>query len=228
MNKNRHEDKRIKTVQAKQSSKSALRRQREKELRVHAILKAAETLFAQNGYHATSMEEIADICELSVGTLYFYFKNKEDLLLNLMDSISHSLRKLVGNAFKESHSTLEGFTQAGKTFFLEFCQKEPQKIRILLGDTIGQGTCVESKRDSIFENLITDIKGALLRVGDNKKIQYQSEISADVMAVSIVGMFERIAYQYFVKNRSKNNLELITHDISLFIMGGVNNLMITP
>ncbi|MBW2637706.1 MAG: helix-turn-helix transcriptional regulator, partial [Deltaproteobacteria bacterium] len=62
-------------------SRSALRRLREKEQRFKTILSAAETLFARKGYNQTSIEEIADLAEVSTGSVYFYFKNKEDLLI---------------------------------------------------------------------------------------------------------------------------------------------------
>src|SRR5690606_38972558 len=45
-----------------------------------AIVEAAATLFAQHGYHATSMEMIAEIAGLAVGTIYNYFDSKSLLL----------------------------------------------------------------------------------------------------------------------------------------------------
>ena len=41
-------------------SRSAMRRQRERTERLKTILAAAETFFAREGYHQTSMERIAD------------------------------------------------------------------------------------------------------------------------------------------------------------------------
>ncbi|WP_338754368.1 TetR/AcrR family transcriptional regulator [Bacillus sp. FJAT-52991] len=48
------------------------------------ILLTAMNLFANKGYHQTSMKEIADVCEMSKGGLYLYFKSKEDLLLMIL------------------------------------------------------------------------------------------------------------------------------------------------
>lgn len=41
-------------------------------------------LFSVKSYHQTSMQDIADACEMSKGSLYLHFKSKEDLLLNIM------------------------------------------------------------------------------------------------------------------------------------------------
>ncbi len=55
------------------------RKKREKGMRRYQILEAAKKVFSSKGYNAATMEEIADVAELSPGTLYIYFKNKEEL-----------------------------------------------------------------------------------------------------------------------------------------------------
>ena len=55
------------------------RKKREKENRRKEILRAARKVFSNKGFNAATMEEIALQAELSPGTLYLYFKNKEEL-----------------------------------------------------------------------------------------------------------------------------------------------------
>jgi AcrR family transcriptional regulator len=59
-------------------------RERQKLERHQAILKAAGLLFRRDGFAATSIEQIADLAQLSVGTVYNYFASKGDLLLALV------------------------------------------------------------------------------------------------------------------------------------------------
>ena len=61
------------------------RRQREKEQRREQILNTARELLFKKGIDATSMNQIARNAELSVGTLYLYFKNKESLFAALQE-----------------------------------------------------------------------------------------------------------------------------------------------
>lgn len=51
------------------------------ERRHEQICDAALRLFARKGYHQTSVREIAEAVNLSVGALYNYIKNKDDILL---------------------------------------------------------------------------------------------------------------------------------------------------
>lgn len=55
------------------------RKEREKIERRNAIIEAAERIFFKIGIENTSMEQVAQEAELSKGTLYLYFKSKEDL-----------------------------------------------------------------------------------------------------------------------------------------------------
>jgi len=57
------------------------RKQRETELRKQIILEAAEKLFLSEGYEKTTMDDIAHQSEFSKGTLYNYFKSKDELYL---------------------------------------------------------------------------------------------------------------------------------------------------
>lgn len=75
----------------------AERRAREKEQRRRQIIEAAEELFFARGFERTKMIEIAEALELSKGTLYLYFKSKEQLayaiLLRSFDVLIGLLRE---------------------------------------------------------------------------------------------------------------------------------------
>lgn len=60
------------------------RKGREKEHRKEEILDAAQKVFFEKGLSASTMDEIAETAELSKGTLYLYYKCKEDLYLGVM------------------------------------------------------------------------------------------------------------------------------------------------
>jgi AcrR family transcriptional regulator len=61
----------------------ARRRHRERAERRECILRAAQQVFADRGFAQTTMDQVADAAELSKGTLYLYFKNKDDLFIGL-------------------------------------------------------------------------------------------------------------------------------------------------
>lgn len=52
---------------------------------IEALLTKALTLFITQGYHATTVEEIAQAADLTKGAVYFYFKSKANVLKTLLD-----------------------------------------------------------------------------------------------------------------------------------------------
>ncbi len=59
------------------------RKERERERRKQQIIVAAKRVFSEKGFNRATMEDIAREAELSPGTLYLYFKNKEELYASL-------------------------------------------------------------------------------------------------------------------------------------------------
>ncbi len=59
------------------------RRKKEKELRRQAILESAKKVFLEKGIEKSTISDIANDCQLARGTLYLYFKNKNELILSL-------------------------------------------------------------------------------------------------------------------------------------------------
>ncbi len=213
-----------KTGKAGGLSKPAQRREREREKRYQSILDAAETLFAKEGFPKASMERIADSAEVSVGAVYFYFKNKEDLLVHLLDQIGYKLRKFLGTEFEKTGESFEGFRNAGYRFFDEFCPKYPQKVAIIFRESVGKGQAVEDRRREIFDKMTGDVLQALNRVCDNLGHSFKSGYAAEVIAVSVMGIYERVAYKYLFWQESPDDLRTIGRDAVDFIIGGVQNL----
>lgn len=60
------------------------RKQRERKARMRLILNAGVRVFARHGYHRASMDLIAEEAELGKATIYYYYKNKDDLLLGIL------------------------------------------------------------------------------------------------------------------------------------------------
>lgn len=65
------------------STSPAARRAREKRARRETILDAAARVFGEKGHAHATMDDVAEVAAVSKGTLYLYFKSKDDLFLAL-------------------------------------------------------------------------------------------------------------------------------------------------
>jgi TetR/AcrR family transcriptional regulator len=83
------------------------RREREKLRQRKEMLAAALGLFSEKGYHNVSMHEIAQKAEFAIGTLYKFFKNKEDLYKALMLEQANKYDDELTKTLKEPDDEIE-------------------------------------------------------------------------------------------------------------------------
>jgi len=74
-------------------NKKTERRKNEQLARRTAIIKAAREVFFAKGFMSATIDEIADRCGLAKGTIYLYFKSKEELYVSIMAEGMRRLRK---------------------------------------------------------------------------------------------------------------------------------------
>jgi AcrR family transcriptional regulator len=96
------------------------RREREKEERRGQILDAARDVLLQKGLSGTTMAAIARLAELSVGSLYVYFRSKEEVFAALQEEGLAILDGMIRNAAAGGASTEERLTNIAGAY-LEFC-----------------------------------------------------------------------------------------------------------
>jgi len=77
------------------------------KIRINEILDAADHLFFNTGYHATTISDIAKKMGVAQGMLYYYFKSKEDVLESLLDRHASSLILEIKNTICLNHSSSE-------------------------------------------------------------------------------------------------------------------------
>lgn len=93
------------------------RKEREKEQRRNEILNAAEKVFFSKGFNYATMDEVAEAAELSKGTLYLYFKNKEDLYFAIASRSMSVLRKMFEEAVKKHEKGFDKVRAIGMAYY---------------------------------------------------------------------------------------------------------------
>ena len=93
------------------------RREREKAQRRVDIIDAAERIFFEKGIETATMDEVAEAAELSKGTLYLYFKSKEDLYLAILVRGMEILKDMFEAAVAENELGVDKVGAIGRAYF---------------------------------------------------------------------------------------------------------------
>jgi len=105
------------------------RKEREKEQRREEILNASQQVFFEKGLQNSTMDEIAELAELSKGTLYLYYNSKEDLYLAVMLRGFDLLHEMVAKAEQQTTQPAEAMWMMGKVYY-EFFEKHRNFFRM--------------------------------------------------------------------------------------------------
>ena len=101
------------------------RKKRERERRRQQIIVAAKRVFSEKGFSKTTMEDIAREAELSPGTLYLYFKNKDELYASLSLRILQYMNIRLEDVKKEKDSNPEQKIASIKEALYDVYQFDP-------------------------------------------------------------------------------------------------------
>ncbi|MBN1647050.1 MAG: TetR/AcrR family transcriptional regulator [Spirochaetales bacterium] len=103
------------------------RKEKEKEQRRSDILDGAKRLFKKNGYEKTTMQMIADEAELAKGTLYLYFKDKNEIIFQILTNANAVLFDLMEKKAAEGKTGFEK-VQLIAEVYMDFNLKHPESM----------------------------------------------------------------------------------------------------
>jgi AcrR family transcriptional regulator len=109
----------------------AERKVREKQQRREEIVQAAEKIFFSKGFDLSTMDDIAEEVELSKGTLYLYFKSKEDLHMAVARKSIRLLRSATLKATEGSGTALEKLGRMGRACIV-FSRTDPDRMKAIM------------------------------------------------------------------------------------------------
>ena len=184
------------------------------------ILKAAVKVFAEKGFYNSRVSEIAKEANVADGTIYLYFKNKDDILISLFEE---EFGRIVENMRKELAK-----------------EKDPlQKIRIFaimhlnivfkqqqLGEVLG----VEVRQSSKFMkeyinnpfieylNLIRSIV-----VEGQEKGLIRKDLTPGIMKRALFGALDEMARYWVLSTKKKHSINEAALQISEVFIRGVMN-----
>lgn len=106
------------------------RKERERQRHRKEIMEAAERVFAEKGYHESSIQDIASAAEFSVGTIYNFFGNKEDLFTSILKEGFQELKNETEKRLQELECPVEKI-RAMITCHMEIAEKHKYMLRLL-------------------------------------------------------------------------------------------------
>jgi AcrR family transcriptional regulator len=173
-------------------------RERKKQRTREAIAGAAHELFAERGYHATTLPDIAEAADVSTRTIFAYFPGKEDILFASFET----MREALAAALAERPDGQDALA-ALRAFILSSAHQKTE-LDCMLEDVIaGDQTLSRQKRARIAQ-----LQGVLAAAIADDLGAAPDDLRANVAAASLTAAFEVLEQQERALSASTTDDEL--------------------
>lgn len=192
----------------KKSDKTEIRKDEKRKL----IFETAAKVFAEKGYHETSVKDITDTAQISVGAFYLYFKNKEDLFEKLYDEMEQIINSIKAYAFeKQIKAPSERFANVEAASIWTY-QKCRELAKILLIEAVGLNLRFEKKYSDIMVRSCNSMEATLKHLKDVGIVDVPD---TKVAAIAHEGAFNHVI-TYWLRTDDKVDLKSYTYPLTVF------------
>lgn len=182
------------------------------------ILEAAERIFARRGFFHARVSEIAREAGVADGTIYLYFKSKDDLLISLFESrmerVTVALAAAVDRAGVGARDRLVAFLDSYARLIVE----NPALAEVLTVELRQSSKFMKEYQSRHFGEFLKLLAGL---VADGQAAgEFDRELPAPVVARAIFGMLDELALAWLLGRGEKFDiLRAAGHVGSLVLQG---------
>ena len=175
------------------------------------LLSVALTVFARNGYHDTSMNEVAEAAGITKPVLYQHFASKRELFL---DVIEEAGRRMISAITTQATTDTDGRrrTELGFRAYFTWVAEDHDAFMLLFGSG--------SRRDAEFADAVRQFSA---KVADAFEPLITADIDAShrrTLAYAIVGMTEAISRR-LVEDGAKFDPDFVARQVSDLAWAGL-------
>lgn len=161
------------------------------------ILSAAVKVFARHGFSRARTAQIAKEAHVAEGTIYNYFKSKDDLILTIFEETWRELIGALRKAFIPGQNPIEKLSTVLSTV-LDLFKADPNLAEVFLVELRQSGKCFSSQPMSVILEFLDLIEGILKEGMDQGVIR--NDINPKVARGLLFGAVENILLGWLLRH----------------------------
>lgn len=186
-------------------------------LRRTQILDAAAQVFAERGFHRTTVRDVAKAAGVADGTIYNYFENKTALLLGILDRLNEAERQAIELAAQATD--LRTFTQHYFRNHLQvFANENQELLRVVLSEVLVNAELRERYLEQIVAPTFMTIMQQLAPLAEQGRLRAESlQLTLQLMSSMLLGV---LMTRMFDEQSAQSTWELLPNVLAdLFCEG---------
>ncbi len=183
------------------------------------IMSVASKVFAEKGYYATTIADIASAAGIAKGTIYWYFNNKRAIMISILDDISTEIAETFGGILKSAPNGLDAVLECVEPALRLLDKHGPIYLMYFLeiGST---DRTIQEKYRNIYKLVHAGTRFAIRRGIKEGVIR---EVNPDLAAYAVMGLVERVSeiggrglsgQEITVEDKAAQTRELVRHALA--------------
>lgn len=189
------------------------------------ILDAAERVFAQHGFFAARVAEIAKEAGVADGTIYLYFKSKDDLLISLFESRMERFNAMMAEAVVVAARPTDKLLALIRTY-LTLVHEQPHVAEVLTIELRQSSKFMKEASNPRFGALLRMIAGVIAE--GQAAGELDSAIPAPVAARMIFGILDELALAWLLQRGEKFDIVRAADWVGALVTRGLERRRSTP
>lgn len=182
------------------------------------ILNAAVKVFARRGFHNSRISDIAYEAGVASGTIYLYFRNKDDVLISVFEeSLDHVIRE-IKSELEKLETPEEKLTRVIELHLKML--KEHRDVAEVLQVELRQSHKFMKEYEPVRWIEYLDIIGGVLQEGQRKGV-FRNDLSLSVFKRAVFGAMDEIALYWVVAKKDEKYLEQAARELAGLILEGL-------
>jgi len=189
------------------------------------ILDAAERVFAQHGFFAARVSEIAKEAGVADGTIYLYFKSKDELLISLFESRMDRFNATLAAAIPKDGRPTEKLLAAIRTYF-RLVRDERLVAEVLTIELRQSAKFMKEASNPKFGDLLRMLAGFVAE--GQQAGELTADVPAPIVARMIFGILDELALAWLLQRGEKFDIVRAADWVGALVTRGLENRRSTP
>jgi TetR/AcrR family fatty acid metabolism transcriptional regulator len=186
--------------------------------RKNQIINAAIKVFADKGFFNSKVADVARVAGVADGTIYLYFKGKDDLLISLFESKMEQILERFNTTLKTGLSAKEKLHRFIQLHF-QMIEEDQNLAEVFQVELRQSSKFLKDYHNQKFIDFL-NIIGQIIREGQQSG-EFRPDIRINTTKLAIFGAVDEIARQWILTTESKSQLQDIANELTKTFLSGL-------
>lgn len=182
------------------------------------IIQAATKVFAEKGFYNSKVSDVAKEAQVADGTIYLYFKNKDDLLISIFEESIDTFTMEVQKSLAQAKGPIEKLRRF-IALHLQLVRQNQDTAQVLQIELRQSSKFMKEYAATKFRDYL-GIISRILEEGQEQGV-FRKEFNPAIVSRALFGAIDEMALEWVLMKKKKYTMEDVAEQLARMVIGGL-------